>query len=112
MGVRPGECFGLLGVNGAGKTTTFKMLTGDESTTGGEAFVNGHRSGGTGWAGGGHCLLSWGRAGVCGGSPRMKQLESAHMAPMVADHRLGGASGTGSWPRVPVVGYLVEDAPV
>ncbi|KAF3851641.1 hypothetical protein F7725_013413 [Dissostichus mawsoni] len=37
-----GECFGLLGVNGAGKTTTFKMLTGDESTTGGEAFINGN----------------------------------------------------------------------
>uniref|UniRef100_A0A8C3RDR9 ATP-binding cassette sub-family A member 2 n=1 Tax=Cyanoderma ruficeps TaxID=181631 RepID=A0A8C3RDR9_9PASS len=42
VGVRPGECFGLLGVNGAGKTTTFKMLTGDETTTGGEAFINGH----------------------------------------------------------------------
>uniref|UniRef100_A0A671NWR4 ATP-binding cassette sub-family A member 2 n=1 Tax=Sinocyclocheilus anshuiensis TaxID=1608454 RepID=A0A671NWR4_9TELE len=42
LGVRPGECFGLLGVNGAGKTTTFKMLTGDESTTGGEAFIQGH----------------------------------------------------------------------
>ncbi|CAJ0940457.1 unnamed protein product [Ranitomeya imitator] len=42
VGVQPGECFGLLGVNGAGKTTTFKMLTGDESTTGGEAFINGH----------------------------------------------------------------------
>ncbi|XP_064420182.1 ATP-binding cassette sub-family A member 2 [Latimeria chalumnae] len=42
VGVRPGECFGLLGVNGAGKTTAFKMLTGDESTTGGEAFINGH----------------------------------------------------------------------
>uniref|UniRef100_A0A9J7XGT8 ATP-binding cassette sub-family A member 2 n=1 Tax=Cyprinus carpio carpio TaxID=630221 RepID=A0A9J7XGT8_CYPCA len=41
LGVRPGECFGLLGVNGAGKTTTFKMLTGDESTTGGEAFIQG-----------------------------------------------------------------------
>nr|CDS20850.1 ATP binding cassette sub family A [Echinococcus granulosus] len=27
FGVRPGECFGLLGVNGAGKTTTFNMLT-------------------------------------------------------------------------------------
>uniref|UniRef100_A0A670YQ04 ATP-binding cassette sub-family A member 2 n=1 Tax=Pseudonaja textilis TaxID=8673 RepID=A0A670YQ04_PSETE len=42
VGVRPGECFGLLGVNGAGKTTTFKMLTGDETTTNGEAFINGH----------------------------------------------------------------------
>ncbi|KAM9858193.1 ATP-binding cassette sub-family A member 2 [Aulostomus maculatus] len=42
LGIRPGECFGLLGVNGAGKTTTFKMLTGDECTTGGEAFINGH----------------------------------------------------------------------
>ncbi|KAJ8285694.1 hypothetical protein GJAV_G00029870 [Gymnothorax javanicus] len=42
LGVRPGECFGLLGVNGAGKTTTFKMLTGDVSTTGGEAFIGGH----------------------------------------------------------------------
>ncbi|XP_072287523.1 ATP-binding cassette sub-family A member 2 isoform X4 [Pyxicephalus adspersus] len=42
IGVQPGECFGLLGVNGAGKTTTFKMLTGDESTTGGEAFINAH----------------------------------------------------------------------
>uniref|UniRef100_A0A3P9P3H1 ATP-binding cassette sub-family A member 2 n=1 Tax=Poecilia reticulata TaxID=8081 RepID=A0A3P9P3H1_POERE len=40
LGVRPGECFGLLGVNGAGKTTTFKMLTGDECTSGGEAFIN------------------------------------------------------------------------
>ncbi|XP_039629926.1 ATP-binding cassette sub-family A member 2 isoform X3 [Polypterus senegalus] len=42
VGIRPGECFGLLGVNGAGKTTTFKMLTGDESTTGGEAFISKH----------------------------------------------------------------------
>ncbi|XP_078106456.1 ATP-binding cassette sub-family A member 2 [Sander vitreus] len=42
LGVRPGECFGLLGVNGAGKTTTFKMLTGDECTTGGEAFIDGN----------------------------------------------------------------------
>uniref|UniRef100_UPI00358E46A7 phospholipid-transporting ATPase ABCA1-like n=1 Tax=Myxine glutinosa TaxID=7769 RepID=UPI00358E46A7 len=39
LGVRPGECFGLLGVNGAGKTTTFKMLTGDEDITCGEAFL-------------------------------------------------------------------------
>ena len=25
FGVKPGECFGLLGVNGAGKTTSFRM---------------------------------------------------------------------------------------
>ena len=36
-----GECFGLLGVNGAGKTTTFKMLTGDEAITSGEAYIEG-----------------------------------------------------------------------
>nr|KAF6442985.1 ATP binding cassette subfamily A member 4 [Molossus molossus] len=41
MGVRPGECFGLLGVNGAGKTTTFKMLTGDTTVTSGNATVAG-----------------------------------------------------------------------
>uniref|UniRef100_A0A4W5LHE4 ABC transporter domain-containing protein n=1 Tax=Hucho hucho TaxID=62062 RepID=A0A4W5LHE4_9TELE len=35
-------CFGLLGINGAGKTTTFKMLTGDISISGGEAFLNGY----------------------------------------------------------------------
>lgn len=37
--VAPGECFGLLGVNGAGKTTTFRMLTGDEIPTAGEASI-------------------------------------------------------------------------
>ncbi|XP_038064112.1 ATP-binding cassette sub-family A member 2-like isoform X2 [Patiria miniata] len=42
LGVPQGECFGLLGVNGAGKTTTFKMLTGDESITQGDAFLKGH----------------------------------------------------------------------
>uniref|UniRef100_F6Y251 P-type phospholipid transporter n=2 Tax=Monodelphis domestica TaxID=13616 RepID=F6Y251_MONDO len=42
IGVRPGECFGLLGVNGAGKTTTFKMLTGDISVTSGDAIVAGN----------------------------------------------------------------------
>ncbi|XP_068396450.1 retinal-specific phospholipid-transporting ATPase ABCA4 isoform X1 [Eschrichtius robustus] len=41
VGVRPGECFGLLGVNGAGKTTTFKMLTGDSTVTSGDATVAG-----------------------------------------------------------------------
>ncbi|KAH8378947.1 hypothetical protein KR009_002246, partial [Drosophila setifemur] len=35
------ECFGLLGINGAGKTSTFKMLTGDEKITSGEAFIEG-----------------------------------------------------------------------
>jgi len=39
FGVRERECFGLLGVNGAGKTTTFRMLTGDEVMTSGEAFI-------------------------------------------------------------------------
>lgn len=33
-----GECLGLLGVNGAGKTTTFKMLTGEELPTAGDAM--------------------------------------------------------------------------
>lgn len=35
------ECFGLLGINGAGKTTCFKMLTGDETITTGDAFTQG-----------------------------------------------------------------------
>jgi len=39
FGVNAGECFGLLGINGAGKTTTFRMLTGDETPTTGEAFI-------------------------------------------------------------------------
>nr|CAD7259221.1 unnamed protein product [Timema shepardi] len=39
FGVKPGECFGLLGVNGAGKTTTFRMLTGDEVPSDGDAVV-------------------------------------------------------------------------
>jgi len=42
FGLRKGECFGLLGVNGAGKSTTFKMLTGDESVTSGQAYVGGY----------------------------------------------------------------------
>ncbi|XP_053782062.1 ATP-binding cassette sub-family A member 13 isoform X8 [Desmodus rotundus] len=39
LGLRRGECFGLLGVNGAGKTTTFKMLSGDIAPTSGHAVV-------------------------------------------------------------------------
>ncbi|XP_078519131.1 phospholipid-transporting ATPase ABCA3 [Lissotriton helveticus] len=42
LSVNKGECFGLLGFNGAGKTTTFKMLTGDETITAGDAYVDGH----------------------------------------------------------------------
>jgi ATP-binding cassette, subfamily A (ABC1), member 3 len=38
--VKNSECFGLLGVNGAGKTSTFKMITGDEFITNGEAYLN------------------------------------------------------------------------
>lgn len=41
LGVKKGECFGLLGVNGAGKTTTFKMMTGDEKISAGEAYASG-----------------------------------------------------------------------
>ncbi|XP_063704504.1 phospholipid-transporting ATPase ABCA3-like [Culicoides brevitarsis] len=41
VGVNHSECFGLLGVNGAGKTSTFKMLTGDENISQGDAFVQG-----------------------------------------------------------------------
>ncbi|XP_063924062.1 phospholipid-transporting ATPase ABCA1-like isoform X2 [Zophobas morio] len=41
LGVKPNECFGLLGENGAGKTTTFKMITGHIRISHGDAFVNG-----------------------------------------------------------------------
>ncbi|XP_037074307.1 ATP-binding cassette sub-family A member 3-like [Pollicipes pollicipes] len=41
LAVPKGECFGLLGINGAGKTTTFKMLTGDELISWGDAFLMG-----------------------------------------------------------------------
>ena len=40
FGMKGSECFGLLGVNGAGKTSTFKMITGDETITFGDAFIN------------------------------------------------------------------------
>jgi len=39
FGVKSGECFGLLGINGAGKTTTFRMLTGDETASKGNASI-------------------------------------------------------------------------
>ncbi|KAL4225817.1 hypothetical protein ACF0H5_013807 [Mactra antiquata] len=42
IGVPANECFGLLGQNGAGKTTTFKMMTGDETLTTGNAYLNKH----------------------------------------------------------------------
>uniref|UniRef100_A0A673XDS3 ATP binding cassette subfamily A member 3 n=1 Tax=Salmo trutta TaxID=8032 RepID=A0A673XDS3_SALTR len=42
LAVGKGECFGLLGFNGAGKTTTFKMLTGDETVTSGDAYIDGY----------------------------------------------------------------------
>lgn len=38
FGIRPGECFGLLGHNGAGKTTTIKALTGEHSVSDGGVF--------------------------------------------------------------------------
>lgn len=41
FGVQKGECFGLLGLNGAGKTTTFKMITGDESISSGDVYLDG-----------------------------------------------------------------------
>ncbi|XP_025272044.3 phospholipid-transporting ATPase ABCA3-like isoform X4 [Canis lupus dingo] len=37
--IQRGECFGLLGFNGAGKTTTFKILTGEETVTTGDVFI-------------------------------------------------------------------------
>ncbi|KAK7336540.1 hypothetical protein VNO77_17083 [Canavalia gladiata] len=39
--VQEGECFGFLGTNGAGKTTTLSMLCGEESPSGGTAFIFG-----------------------------------------------------------------------
>ncbi|XP_053550667.1 phospholipid-transporting ATPase ABCA3 [Bombina bombina] len=42
LAVSRGECFGLLGFNGAGKTTTFRMLTGDESVSSGDAYIDGY----------------------------------------------------------------------
>lgn len=41
VGLKRGECFGLLGLNGAGKTTTFRMITGEIEPSGGDVLVNG-----------------------------------------------------------------------
>jgi ATP-binding cassette subfamily A (ABC1) protein 1 len=41
LGIKRGECFGLIGFNGAGKTTTFKMMTGHIPITSGEILING-----------------------------------------------------------------------
>ncbi|XP_039428969.1 phospholipid-transporting ATPase ABCA1-like [Culex pipiens pallens] len=42
VGINSYECFGLLGANGAGKTTTFKMLSGDETISFGNAWIKGN----------------------------------------------------------------------
>ena len=39
--IKPGECFGLLGLNGAGKTTTFKCITQEIAQDNGSIFING-----------------------------------------------------------------------
>ncbi|XP_047570307.1 phospholipid-transporting ATPase ABCA3-like isoform X6 [Lutra lutra] len=39
LGIQKKECFGLLGLNGAGKSTTFKILTGEETATSGDVFI-------------------------------------------------------------------------
>ena len=41
FGIKPGECFGLLGLNGAGKTTTFKCITQELAQDNGTIYVNG-----------------------------------------------------------------------
>ncbi|KAI6232805.1 ABC transporter ced-7 [Aphelenchoides fujianensis] len=41
FGIRPSECFGLLGVNGAGKTTTFDILSNISRPTAGTTTIGG-----------------------------------------------------------------------
>jgi len=42
FGINAGEVFGLLGPNGAGKTTTISILTGEQMSSEGDAFIGGH----------------------------------------------------------------------
>ena len=42
FGIRPGVCFGLLGINGAGKTSTMAMLTAEFPPTSGDAKLSSH----------------------------------------------------------------------
>ena len=44
FGIKPGECFGLLGLNGAGKTSTFKCITQEITPSNGEIIINGVKS--------------------------------------------------------------------
>ena len=39
LGVKAGECFGVLGINGCGKTTTFRMAAGDLPPTAGRVEI-------------------------------------------------------------------------
>ncbi|KAI6197677.1 hypothetical protein M3Y94_01253400 [Aphelenchoides besseyi] len=41
FGIRPSECFGLLGINGAGKTTTFDIVSNINKPSYGTATING-----------------------------------------------------------------------
>ena len=42
FGVKPGECFALLGVNGAGKSSTFNCLTANDTVSGGVVTLDGN----------------------------------------------------------------------
>lgn len=42
IGIKVGECFGLLGVNGAGKSTALNILSGGIVPSSGNIFINGY----------------------------------------------------------------------
>nr|QNH67856.1 ATP-binding cassette transporter subfamily A member 1-like protein X2 [Brachionus rotundiformis] len=42
LGIKEGECFGLLGINGAGKSTTFKIITGEILPSAGDVVISGN----------------------------------------------------------------------